>query len=226
MKRRLDLNAIPQRAAFEGVRLEAAVDVARAAVERARCVFRVARGKEKAKARGVVRSAERALRKAENALMLEQVGEQMAPAVQRVAIVEGVTVLREARIEVAGKRVRYVSPLDRLKKRGSLTAEQYAAGKLYRAAYDLAWQDAYPVGMGEALGGQPGSGNRRIEDAVGSGQALSRLLRLVGQTDGAILHHVIVEERDLGEWAVKAGMNPSVVLGRLQSALELIGRRG
>lgn len=221
-------------------------DQCRVALTAAKAVMAAARGKAATKdARRRLKVAEMAMTRAETRLRDEIRGETLAPAVQRDEIAHEVlgwegegwktrvrtrstVVLREPRVDV-GKRVELVSPLDRLLKRESITLEQHRAGKAYRDAWETSGMDAYPVGLGEGIGGMPGSGNRRIEDAVGAGAALSAMRARLSLQGVNLVEHVVVHELDVAAWAARRteahgkSMRPDRAMGLLVAYLDVLG---
>lgn len=219
----MQMNAIPNTEAFREARLSGFVTSSRLAVDRARAVLAAARGDTKAVARRELKRAQTLLSRAEGALKAEQQGEAIGPAVQRQTIVDRDVVLREPRIVNHGKSVTLVTALDHLRNRSSITDEQHAAGKRYRAAWELAGMDMYPIGLGEGIGGTPCSGNRRIEEAVGSSRELSRMRAvLVNSYCIALAEHVAIYDLNVSAWGEMHGINPQYAMGQLQIVLGLL----
>lgn len=217
------------RPAFAEAALERGVQQARAVLHEARAAALAARGKaDRANARKSVKQAAQALGQAEAALAAEQRGEDLAPAVQRRDQVQDGVVLREARVATqGGKRLALVDPLDRLFRRGSITAQQRVAGLRYRHAWEMAGHGAYPTGLDPDAGGRspPQSGNRRIEAAVGSARELDRLRGMLGSTGTSLLEHVAVEGLAVDGWAMRHRVNAQVALGMLLMALDVVCSR-
>ena len=213
------MNAIPNTEAFREARLAGLVAMARTSVERAKTVFAGARGDTKAVARRELKRAQTLLSRAETALKAEQQGEAIGPAVQRQTIVDRDVILREPRIVMHGKSVALVSALDRMFNRNSIDAEQHAAGRRYREAYEKAGMDAFPIGLGEGIGGTPCSGNRRVEEAVGSSQELSRLRSFLSSHEISLVEHVVLHDLHLESWGIERCLNRHNVMGFLKAAL-------
>ncbi len=233
------MSSIPNREAFRVARLSELVSEAKALVERTRVSFAAARGQTKAVARRELKRAQIILNRAEQGLKAELQGEVAGPAVQRHGISErkpivneqggremGEVILREPRIVTHGKSVTLVTALDHLRNRSSITDDQHAAGKRYRAAYELAGLDAYPVGMGEGIGGTPCSGNRRIEEALGSSWELQRMRTvLVNGYCIGLIEHVAVHDGDVSSWAERHGKDRKGVMGQVQLLLGMLAAR-
>lgn len=213
------MSFIPHREAFRTARLTELVSASQAAVERARAAFQAARGPAKAVARRELKRAQTLLTRAEHGLKNEQQGEVGGPAVQRQTIVDRDVILREPRIVTHGKSVALVSALDRMLSRGSLDLAQHAAGKRYREAHEKAGMDAYPIGLGEGIGGTPCSGNRRVEEAVGSSQELSRLRSFLSSHEISLVEHVVLHDLHLESWGIERCLNRHNVMGFLKAAL-------
>ena len=214
--------------AFRLPGLHRRVERAKAAHVAALAVMAASRGKGAAgvnAARKRLRTAHQVLTRAQAALKAEMEGEAAAPAVQRIAI-DGI---REPRVEMAGKRAEIVTPLDRLLKRRTITPRQHAAGLRYRRAWEMAGMDAYPIGLGEGVGGTPCSGNRRVEDAVGAGYELDRLRAMLTGQGAHLVEHVVVHDLDVSGWAAARTstgrrMDPQLAMGLLVGYLDVLGR--
>jgi len=216
------MKAIPNRAAFELARMAEAAKEARVAVDRARALMRPAKGKDKATARRALKRAEALLSKSDRALQAEEQGEAAAPSVQRHAILQGDVVLRQHRIVTHGRTATLVTALDHLRNRSSITDEQYAAGKRYRVAWEMANMDAFPIGLGEGIGGTPCSGNRRIEEAIGASWLLQPMRQALGQYGSALVDHVVVYDLSISVWATNQRINPQYAMGQLQVLLGML----
>ena len=230
------------RPAFYRKQLAQAIVTARIRLQAARAAVMVARGKmAKIDARRAIRVASAALADAEAALVKEDMADRVAEQVQRHEIVRRGAVVwekdasgkrvqvqrdvvyREPRVEVSGsKRAELQPALERLKSRGAISIKCYKAGRRYREAWEKAGLDAFPCCLGASEGARsaPGSGNRRIEDAVGSSIALSDARRAVGVFGTAMLEHLIVEGLTISSWAEKRGESEHVGKGILIMVLE------
>lgn len=224
------------RGAFRLEALSQAVTDARDELDRGKCNVRLAIGRPaKDKARRACAKLSRALGAAEHALVLEEKGAEMADTVmrtdqvQRGGHMDGV-VLREASVIVTVRgRIEQMTALSRLLKYHSIDARQYAAGVRYRAAWEAAGLDQFPIGMiGDGGRSAPSSGNHRVENAAGSSALLDRMRRLVGPNATNLLDAVIIQGRDVRGWAAsqvtdtRTGLDPSVAIGRLQMALDVL----
>lgn len=228
--------------AFRVATLTANVRTAKDAVARADCAMRTTIGKPfRERARRVKAKAQRALTDAEKALHAEERDELLADAVQRTSHVQpgagpgGEDVmLREARVVVRdGKRAEVVTALDYLLSRKSIDAVAHAGGVRYRAAYEAANLDLYPIGLGGNGGGgrsEPSSGNRRIENAVAQSRDLQRMREMVDSDALAVVDAVVIDGRDVRGWAAsrvtakRTGMDPAIAMGTLKTALGVFGR--
>ena len=215
------------RVAFIDTTLALDVAAARMALKDARqAPCNVGTKADRLAARKGIQQAAAALSAAEGAVAAEDRGELAAPLVQRQDHVMDGVLLREARVvEVAGKRMALVHPLDRMLARRSIDAAQCAAGHRYRHAWEMAGRDAYPIGLsgGEASGRTaPGSGNWRIEAAVGCGVDLAQMRAALGTAGVGLVEHVAVHELDLAGWASRQKLNPQVVTGMFSFALTLL----
>ncbi len=214
------------RAAFDETRRLIQVERARAALQDARqAVLSASTKADRCAARKAVQHAARALSEAEAAVVAEDRGEETAPAVQRRALTQDGVTLRDARVVADGKRLALVHPLDRMRARGTLTAAQCAAGHRYRQAYEAAAAGAYAIATAAIEGGGgrsvPGSGNWRIETAIGHGAELTKMRAVIGSGVG-LVEHVVVHELDLAGWAKRHDVNPQVVTGGFVFAMTLL----
>lgn len=229
------------RQAFRVQALEAAVQEARDAVARADCAKRANKDvRDRHKHRRAVDRATRALTAAERALADEQRGAAVTDAVLREdQVVPGArdedgnpVVLRPARIVVRpDARAEVVTVLDRLAKAGSITRRQHAAGVRYRDAWEAAGLDQFPIGLGGDDGGGkgvPSSGNRRVEAGAEGARTLDLMHGVLPLASVNMLDHVIIQGLTVTSWALRqvsdtrTGMNPSVAMGRLCGALDVL----
>lgn len=245
-KRRMGSLALPATVpgpppeAFREATMTKAVQDARDALARAECVVRTTPGKVfRERARRMKMRCQRTLADAEKALQAEVRGEALADAVLRTDQVEvtqdgQIIPLREARIVVRdGKRAEVVTALDWLLSRKSIDAIAHAGGVRYRAAYEAAHLDMYPIGLGgdEAGGkGVPSSGNRRIENAAAQSRDLDAMRSLLAPDALAVVEAVVIEGRDVRGWAAsrvtgkRTGTDPAIAMGTLKTALGMFGR--
>lgn len=211
------------RPAFVQAGLARAVDQARQRLQDARQAVLTTSGKlAKQAARNTVRLASRALAEAEAAKVREGQGEQASPAVQRAEIASGGVVIREARVVVTqGRRADLQPPLERMYSRDEITKREYHAARRYREAWELAGLDAYPVGLG-GDGGRtaPASGNRRIEDAIGSSADLDSARRAIGTFGTGMIEYVVVEGYTVGAWAARNRRTTQAAMGVLSMVLQ------
>ena len=232
------------RPAFIASTLDARISESRAMLLQAKNAVRYAATRaDKDVARRAVKASATALAVAEAARAAEEHGEKVAPSVQRrehgrtMSTVIGRSecgapirgdrhvVIREPRVAVTsgadGKRAELQSAIALLFKRGSLDARTFRAAQRYRRAWETAGMDAYPIGMAGGDGGHcaPGSGNRRIEDAVGSSEALQAARHAVGMFGAALLDHVVVHELTVSSWAQRHDSSPAEGMGYLKMVL-------
>ena len=229
------------RQAFRTASLEAAIQDAKDALARADCAKRAnADVRDRHKHRRAVDRARRLLTEAERALADEVRGAGVADAVLREdQVISGVrdvdgnpVVLREAQVMVTrDQRVHQVTALDRLARAGSITARQYAAGVRYRDAWEAAGLDQFPIGLGGDDGGGmgvPSSGNRRVEAGAEAARTLDLMRAMLPLAGVNLIEHVIVQGLTVTSWALRqvsatrTGMNPSVAMGHLCMALDVL----
>lgn len=211
------------RQAFVLAQMAQAVEQARHALYDAKQAMLTTSGKAaKQAARNTVRLASRALSEAEAALVREKQEELVAPAVQRGEIKRDDVVIREARLVVTqGRRAELMPALERLRARDAISKRCYHAGRWYREIWEMAGMDAFPVGLG-GDGGRtaPASGNRRIEDAIGSSADLDSARRAIGVFGTAMLEHVVIEGLTLAAWAERKAVSEHVAKGMFVMVLE------
>ncbi len=229
------------RKAFRVQALETAVQDAKDAVARADCAKRANTDvRDRHKHRRAVDRARRALTEAERALSDERRGAGVADAVLREdQAMPGArdedgnpVVLREARVVVTrDQRVHQMTALDRLARAGSITPRQHAAGVRYRDAYEAVGFDQFPIGLGGddgASAGVPSSGNRRVEAGAEAARTLDLMRAMLPLAGVNLVEHVIVQGLTVTSWALRqvsatrTGMNPSVAMGHLCMALDVL----
>ena len=213
--------------AFTDAALAEAVRLARVRHQDAKAAVLTVRGKvgRKAASRAVGQAA-RAVADAEAAIVRETQGEEAAPAVQRGEVMQGNTVLREPRLVVTpGRRAELQPALERLLNRGAISNYLYKAARRYRHACERAGRDAYPISLSNPDGGRspPSSGNRRIEEALGSPLERDAARRAVGVFGTALLEHVVMEDLTLASWAERKGVSEHVAKGMFVMVLERLG---
>lgn len=210
------------RKAFVLAQMAVRINQARQHLQDARQAVLTTSGKAaKQAARNTVKLASRELSEAEAALVRENRGEQLAPAVQRGEIASDDAVLRHPRMIVGRTRQVELQPaLERLYRREHITLTEYRAARRYREAWEMAGKNAYPIGLREDAGrSTPVSGNHRIENGIGSNVVLDGARRAIGVFGTGLLEHLVIEGLTLGSWAERRGCTPAEAAGAFRMVM-------
>lgn len=151
---------------------------------------------------------------------------------ERFVTETGDVVLRQPVVERERGSLVRSNPLQRMHERGRhgsrseplVTLRHVDAGRRYEAAWYLAGAGLYPVALDPEGTGNGQSrtkgGNVRVEQAAGSSADLDGARHAVGMFGAALLDHVVLEGRDVQDWARRKGVRHEVALGMLVMVLD------